>query len=496
MRVLSLLLLTIATPSLAVPLEINHQGRLHDALGVPLDGSHDLTVRIYDTATGGSAAWTEQHTGVALDNGYYTLQVGAVSALDDTLFDGNTLYLSLQVDAGAELSPRLPLVSVPYAIRAETATVADSAGSVSWSDVSGVPAGLDDGQDNDTLAELVPNCSDGEVATFASGAWTCAAVPAADPNHALDADNIGSGIVNVSYLPIGTSASHVAAGDHVHADYLPTANLGAAVDNHLANNPVTLHAGTTVGGTPISDVGGRWIPQTQSGNFTVSASDDYAWFAITGDADVALPDTAGLSAGFVVAFKNVSGSAIALNANSGQTIDGATTLSLALPGSGLALITDGTDWYTLFGSGDAYILGQGWFAGITYTDSPGTYGSCPSTITYDRMNDGVYGGANGWGSPQSGLGQYLQADLGTFRWISMIRLGGGNMPCWGNAHNYQNGREIQTSPDGSNWTTLFAISGAQAGATDFNFAPVQARYVRLVTVASSWAATTEFRVGN
>ena len=51
---LSLLLGT----ALAVPAEMNHQGRLLDSSGNGLEGTQVMTFRLYDEETGGNMLWT------------------------------------------------------------------------------------------------------------------------------------------------------------------------------------------------------------------------------------------------------------------------------------------------------------------------------------------------------------------------------------------------------------------------------------------------------
>jgi len=56
-----------------VPQQINYQGRLTDAGGVPIDGNYAMSFSIYDVPAGGTALWGEGQT-VAVDAGswYYS----------------------------------------------------------------------------------------------------------------------------------------------------------------------------------------------------------------------------------------------------------------------------------------------------------------------------------------------------------------------------------------------------------------------------------------
>lgn len=61
---------------------INFQGQLTDQGGNPLNGSYNMRFAIFDATSGGVKKWPstdyEQHTGVAVDNGLFSVQLGSV----------------------------------------------------------------------------------------------------------------------------------------------------------------------------------------------------------------------------------------------------------------------------------------------------------------------------------------------------------------------------------------------------------------------------------
>ena len=126
-----------------VPQLISFQGKLHDASGNPLTGDYQITFRIYNVESGGTAIWTET-SNVSCTNGLYNVILGMTNPMD-LGFDGD-FWLSAQVSGDEELAPRYRIVSVPVAIRA---AVADSAHRVSWNNLTDVPAGFADGTDNE-----------------------------------------------------------------------------------------------------------------------------------------------------------------------------------------------------------------------------------------------------------------------------------------------------------------------------------------------------------
>jgi len=114
---IALMLILAASLSLAqVPKTISYQGVLTDASGTVVpDGNYNLTFRLYDVATGGTALWAEGQL-VAVSKGIFNVILGSVAPLN-LPFD-KPYYLGVTVGAGTELSPRMPLTSSGYSFRA------------------------------------------------------------------------------------------------------------------------------------------------------------------------------------------------------------------------------------------------------------------------------------------------------------------------------------------------------------------------------------------
>lgn len=113
----------------SIPGQINYQGVLKDSAGNPLTGTYTMTFALYDTASGGSAIWSETQS-VSVEAGLYNIQLGSNTALSSSVFDGSTKYLGVKVGADAEMTPRVVMVTVPYAFRAGTAdTISGGTGS-------------------------------------------------------------------------------------------------------------------------------------------------------------------------------------------------------------------------------------------------------------------------------------------------------------------------------------------------------------------------------
>lgn len=101
-----------------VPKVLHLQGIVLDPGGQRMNGVAKFRFALYDQATGGQAIWSEEHS-LALDAGLYVVALGKTQPLPVASFQGQIFYIGITVDNAAEISPRLPLTSVPYAWVAE-----------------------------------------------------------------------------------------------------------------------------------------------------------------------------------------------------------------------------------------------------------------------------------------------------------------------------------------------------------------------------------------
>ncbi len=125
--VASVILVLLASAILAdVPRLINYQGRLITSAGEPIaDGNHSVTFSLYSQATGGAALWTENQT-ISTSSGLFAVLLGSNAPLTPALFSDSNRYLGIKIGADPELTPRARLVTVPYALSADSArTVSD-----------------------------------------------------------------------------------------------------------------------------------------------------------------------------------------------------------------------------------------------------------------------------------------------------------------------------------------------------------------------------------
>ena len=142
-------LLTPATATAAPSDTLNFQARLASANGaiVP-DGYYNIDFKLYTAATGGTALWTESHaynsgTGncsgpvgtndcrIRVVNGYVSVYLGSVTSFPSSIPWDQQLYLTMNVGGttstgtityDGEMTPRLKLTAVPYAMQSERAS--------------------------------------------------------------------------------------------------------------------------------------------------------------------------------------------------------------------------------------------------------------------------------------------------------------------------------------------------------------------------------------
>jgi hypothetical protein len=123
--IMFLAVLAFVTTAMAQPPEtVNFQGTLKTSGGMAVpDGNYNLTFRIYNQSVGGSPLWTEVQN-VAVSGSLFNVILGLANPLS-LPFD-EQYWLGIQVDVDPELTPRVPLTSVPYALNVADGKVVKS----------------------------------------------------------------------------------------------------------------------------------------------------------------------------------------------------------------------------------------------------------------------------------------------------------------------------------------------------------------------------------
>jgi len=129
----------LAAESAASTGTIAYQGRLADSSGTPLTSTLPMSFRLYSAVTGGAPLWTEQWTGsngVKVSDGLFNVMLGSLTPIPQSVITGNAnLFLGITVGTDDEMTPRVQLGSVPFAVQAlsvpdgsiTTAKIADGA---------------------------------------------------------------------------------------------------------------------------------------------------------------------------------------------------------------------------------------------------------------------------------------------------------------------------------------------------------------------------------
>jgi hypothetical protein len=108
-----------AAPDAPAPVLINYQGRLLDPItGQPKpDNPYTMGFYIYNVAAGGTSLWDEKRD-VTVSKGLFSVLLGEVTPLDPAIFNGQALWLSVNVESDNEATPRIPIAYVPYSLYA------------------------------------------------------------------------------------------------------------------------------------------------------------------------------------------------------------------------------------------------------------------------------------------------------------------------------------------------------------------------------------------
>jgi len=146
----------------SVPELINYQGRLKDSAGTPLDGvSVVLTFRFYDAETGGTLLLTMVQNSVQVTEGVFNVLIGSGASgagsettLADVFQNHQDVWISQEVNADGEMSPRRRIATVPYSFKSglvETGWLDAYLSTDDW-----------DGDGHDKISAGGDDCDDGD----------------------------------------------------------------------------------------------------------------------------------------------------------------------------------------------------------------------------------------------------------------------------------------------------------------------------------------------
>ena len=239
-----------------VPDSINYEGKLTTATGGCVNDTVQMTFSIYPDTLGSPADWTETQTEVIVKEGIFNVLLGSVNPIPDTVFDGSTKYLGVQVESDPEMRPLKPMVSVAYAFRSVESDTAEFA----------LSAAPDDDWDTDTsglnIYRLTGNVGIGS------------AIP---PQYKLD---VGGTVQMIGFkMPTDASTGRVLTSDAsgVGTWQTPPSGIGGSgTTNYIPK----FTAPTTIGNSVIYESGGSigigtTIPPTRLSVIGLTPSSGY-----------------------------------------------------------------------------------------------------------------------------------------------------------------------------------------------------------------------------
>ena len=236
-------LLALSTQTNAsVPKIINYQGVLTDSAGTGLDTTVNITFGIYDAAVSGGVIWTEVQN-ITVVEGLFSAKLGenSFNPLGSTIFSSPLRYLGITVGTDPELSPRVQLVSVPYAINSEWAVYADLAAQALNADTADFAEAADFADTAGVATSVIAN-SIGSAEVI---------------DNSLTASDLGTGSVGTSEVADNSlTASDLASGSVGSSELASGAvfdidvNAGAAIAvSKISGTAVNLSSSQTISGS-------------------------------------------------------------------------------------------------------------------------------------------------------------------------------------------------------------------------------------------------------
>ena len=254
-----LALLPAAQTQAQVPRLIHYQGYLANPVGQPVNATETMVFKLYAAPAGGAALFAETQS-VAVSNGVFSATIGAVTALS-LPFD-IPYYLGVTVGADAEMTPRLPVLSSPYALRA---AAVDATAALPAAQITGTLSTAQIADGAVSAAKLASNgCAAGQVLKFSGSAWACASDVAG--SGTVTSVQTGSGLTGGPITSTGTISADTTflqrrvtgscpAGQFVRAVAGDgTVTCGADADNNSGGTVTSVAAGAGISVTGTATV--------------------------------------------------------------------------------------------------------------------------------------------------------------------------------------------------------------------------------------------------
>lgn len=180
------------------PGRVNLQGMARDAGGNALTGPVAMTFRFYDDAAAGTLLWEEAYDptvhppAVSVSEGLFTVALGDTAhriaggepTFQDVFANHGAVYLGVKVGEDAEMTPRILVVSAPFAVNSGALDgkgadeFAESVHGHTGSQITGAVANATNAANSDTLDGSHATAFAGSVHNHAASDLTSGTVPA------------------------------------------------------------------------------------------------------------------------------------------------------------------------------------------------------------------------------------------------------------------------------------------------------------------------------
>ena len=215
--VMAIVLMSVT--AFAVPQLINYQGRLTDDAGTPVNNTLAFIFTMYNAPSAGSVLWSETQN-VSINNGVYNVLLGSVTPIPASAFDGDGVYLGINVDSDGEMTPRQRIASVGYSYRAGSV---DTGGVTANAIADGTITAIKLAPGVETLDSL--SCSTDQVAKWNGSQWVCTTPAVCFDGAFLSCYTGPAGTMGLGECLEGTSTCSSGLWDPCLGETLPALDL-------------------------------------------------------------------------------------------------------------------------------------------------------------------------------------------------------------------------------------------------------------------------------
>lgn len=263
----ALMAVIVSFGALAAPVgPMNYQGRLLDNQGIPVTGSYNFVVKIFDDPVAGTLKYQETLSGIQVDDGVYSFKVGlgpktgGDSLWDIALWQSNLNDLHLELSVNGEiLTPRHELTSAPHAFTSTLALSAESLGAKTAAEFDNILEGVCVSTKGKWL-DTFQRCAGGAI-DLSNKLWSD-----------LDPSNDYSGVIfdGASFVSADFSGVNFSGATFKNVDISNAVFTGANMTNVIWDGVVS--------STPFTinfDMSGAQFKNMNMSNFTLINDDNF-----------------------------------------------------------------------------------------------------------------------------------------------------------------------------------------------------------------------------